>query len=87
MKEKIETTVARAKEIRPIMERLVSIAKKQRLEALRRLLAKVPKVAAQKLYYDIAPRYKDRSGGYLRIIKEARRRQRDGASLVRIEFI
>lgn len=87
IREKIETTVARAKEIRPIVERLVTIAKKQQLAALRILLSRLPKAAAQKLFYEIATRYKDRKGGYLRIIKEARVRQRDGAKLSIIEFI
>jgi large subunit ribosomal protein L17 len=87
LKEKILTTTARAKEIRPIVERLVSIAKKQNLASFRRLLAKLPKGAAQKLYYELAPKYKDRRGGYLRIIKQAKTRKRDAAPLAKIEFI
>ncbi|MDP3901377.1 MAG: 50S ribosomal protein L17 [bacterium] len=86
-KEKIETTVARAKEIRPAVERLVTTAKKQQLASLRSLLAKLPKDSAQKLFYEIAPRYKDTKGGYLRIIKKAASRKRDGASLATIEFV
>ena len=85
--EKMETTVARAKEIKPLVERLTTIAKKQNLASLRILLAKLPKVSAQKLFYEIAPRYKERSGGYLRIIKEAKTRKRDGAALAIIEFV
>jgi large subunit ribosomal protein L17 len=84
---KMETTVSRAKEIRPIVERLISVAKKQQLSALRRLLAYLPKQTAQKLYYEIAPKYKDRHGGYLRIIKEAKVRKRDGTQLAIIEFV
>src|SRR3989344_8780883 len=87
MKEKIETTVARAKEIRPLVERMVTVAKKQELSGLRTLLAKLPKQAAQKLFYEIAPRYKERAGGYLRIIKEARSRKMDAAPLSIIEFV
>lgn len=87
MKEKIETTVARAKEIRPIVEEFVTVAKKQQLANFRALIAKLPKSAAQKLFYDIAPRYKERAGGYLRIIKEAKARKRDGAPLAIIEFV
>lgn len=87
MKEKIETTTPRAKEIRPIVERLVTIAKKQQLAGFRILLAKLPKQAAEKLYFDIAPRYKERAGGYLRITKESRFRKRDAAPLAIIEFI
>ncbi len=87
MRERIETTVPRAKEIRPIVERMVTIAKKQQLPAFRSLLAKLPKQAAEKLYFEIAPRYKERHGGYLRIVKEAKARKRDGASLSIIEFV
>lgn len=87
MKEKTETTVARAKEIRPQVERLISIAKKNNLSALRLLFSKLPKKAAEKLYYDIAPRYKERRGGYLRITKMAKTRKRDGAQMAFIEFV
>lgn len=87
MREKIETTSARAKEIRPLVERFVTLAKKQQLAALRLLLSRLPKQAAEKLYFEIAPRYKSRAGGYLRIIKESKFRKRDGAPLSRIEFV
>lgn len=87
MKEKMETTVPRAKEIRPIVEHLVTIAKKQQLAGFRILLSRLPKQAAQKLFYDIAPRYKSRAGGYLRITKEAKHRKRDAAPLAIIEFV
>lgn len=87
MREKIETTVARAKEIRPIVERMVSIAKKQQLAGFRALLSRLPKQAAEKLYFDIGLRYKERNGGYLRIIKEAKFRKRDGTPLSIIEFV
>lgn len=87
MREKIETTVSRAKEIRPLVERLVTLAKKQNLASLRLLLARLPKQSAQKLYYEIAPKYKERSGGYLRIVKEGRTRKRDAAPLAIVEFV
>lgn len=87
MKERVETTVARAKEMRPAVERMVTLAKKQQLASLRLLLSQLPKQSAQKLYYDIAPRYEGRRGGYLRIIKEAKGRKRDAAPLAIIEFI
>lgn len=87
MREKIETTVPRAKEIRPIVERYVTIAKKQQLAGFRTLLSKLPKQAAEKLYFDIGRRYQERKGGYLRIIKEAKHRKRDGAALSIIEFV
>ncbi len=87
MREKIETTIPRAKEIRPIVERMITIAKKQQLAAFRSLLSKLPKQAAEKLYFDIALRYKARTGGYLRITKESKARKRDGAVLSIIEFV
>ena len=84
---KIKTTTARAKELRPLVERLVSLAKKQNLAGLRLLLSKLPVSSANKLYYEIAPRYKERVGGYLRILKSAARRKRDAAKQAIIEFV
>jgi large subunit ribosomal protein L17 len=87
LKEKIETTVARAKEIRPAVERYITIGKKQQVTNLRALLGKLPKAAAQKVFYELAVRYKDQPGGYLRIIKMATVRKRDGAPKAIIEFV
>lgn len=87
MRERMETTVARAKEVRPSVERLVTLAKRQNVASLRRLLAKLPKDSAEKLYYEIAPKYKERNGGYLRIVKEAKVRKRDATPLAIIEFV
>ena len=87
LKGKIQTTAARAKEIRPVVERLVSIAKKQQLSSLRLLLSRIPKDAAQKLFYEIVPKYKDRNGGFLRITKTAKTRKRDGVAVSVIEFV
>jgi large subunit ribosomal protein L17 len=84
---RIRTSEARAKEIRPMIEKLVTIAKRGDLASLRLLIKRIPKDAAYKLYHEIAPRYKNRSGGYVRIIKTASMRKRDGSSLVIIEFI
>lgn len=88
LKERIETTEARAKAIRPAIEKLVTIGKRQNLASLRLLLARVfSKKVAEKLYYEIAPRYKDRAGGYTRIIKTSNMRKRDGVKVARIEFV
>lgn len=84
---KIETTLARAKEIKPRAEKMITLAKKQDLSALRLLLSRLPKKAAMKLYYEIAPKYKNRRGGYLKIIKTSKVRKRDGAELAQIQFI
>lgn len=87
LKEKIETTEAKAKELRRFVERLVTIGKAQTLASLRILNARVPKVAAMKMYYQIAPRYKERKGGYTRIIKVGKKRKNDAAKMAIIEFV
>ncbi len=87
MKGSIKTTEARAKEIRPRVEKLVTLAKKNDLAALKLLTERMPKTSAYKLYHEIAPRYKDRSGGYLRIKKTTNTRVRDGVLQVIIEFV
>lgn len=87
MENRIYTTEARAKEIRPRVEKLITIAKRGDLAALRLLMKRIPKDSAYKLYHEIAPRYKDRDGGYLRIVKTAKMRKRDGTMKVLIEFV
>jgi len=85
---KIETTEIRAKAIRPIVERLITIAKRQDLQSRRLLIARThnPKLT-EKLLGDLAARYKERKGGYLRITKLAVSRRRDGSQLARMEFV
>lgn len=83
----IKTTSARASEIRPRVEKLLTLAKKQNLASLRLLKSRLPEKSAFKLYHEIAPKYSDRKGGYLRIIKTAESRMRDGADLVEIKFV
>jgi large subunit ribosomal protein L17 len=87
LKEKILTTEAKAKEIRSRLEKLISIAKRGDLASLRLLLARLSKKSAEKLYYELAPRYKETNGGYLRIIKSMRRRKGDGSKMAMIEFV
>lgn len=87
MKKRIETTEARAKEIKPKVEKLVTIAKKNNLAALRLLLERIPRDSAYKLYHEIAPQYKDRRGGYLRVIKTSVMRKRDATKKAIIEFV
>lgn len=87
MKEKMLTTETRAKAIRPFVERLVAIAKKQRLADLRLLLSRLPKPAAEKLYFQTASRYQNRAGGCLRIIKQGKSRKRDAARTAIVEFV
>lgn len=87
LEEKIKTTEAKAKEIKPVVEKLTTLAKKQKLADLRILMSRLPKKSAQKLFYEIAPRYKTRRGGYLRIIKSATARKTDGSKMAVIEFV
>jgi len=87
LKEKIETTEAKAREIRPKIEKLITLGKKQNLSSLRLLINRLNKKAGQKIYYQLAPRYQDRNGGYMRIIKGVKRRKRDGAEMTIIEFV
>jgi len=82
------TTVERAKSVRIAIEKLVTVAKKQDVAHLRILISRLPhKNSAEKLFYEIAPRYKERSGGYTRIIKQGLNRKRDGAATALIEFV
>ncbi len=85
--EKIYTTEAKAKELKPKAERVITVAKKQDVVALRRLLRLFPKKTAMKVYHDIAPRYKDRKGGYLRITKSSARRQGDGSLMAMVQLV
>lgn len=84
---RIKTTTERAKYLKRMIEKLITIAKKQNLSALRRLLSKLPKKSAYKLYYEIAPKYLERNGGYTRVIKLPFRRKGDNAELSIIEFV
>jgi large subunit ribosomal protein L17 len=65
----------------------VTLAKKQNLASLRLLMSRLNKKAAQKIYYQIAPRYKSRKGGYTRIIKGLKQRKKDGTRMAIIEFV
>lgn len=87
MNEKIKTTHERAKVLKSIIERFISKAKKQDLSTLRYLLERLPKRSAYKLFYEIAPKYQDRTGGYVRIIKLPFRRIKDNAKISLIEFV
>lgn len=87
LREKIETTEAKAKEIRPLMEKLITVGKKQNLASLKLLISRLSKKSAEKVYYQLAPRYQSRSGGYTRIIKSAERKKKDGAKVAIIEFV
>ena len=85
--EQIVTTLPKAKEIRPIVERLVTLGKRGDLHARRQLISQVGSAElAGKLIATIAPRYANRNGGYLRIMK-AGFRHGDNAPLAVVEFV
>lgn len=84
--EKIKTTEAKAKELRPYAEKLVTAAKRDTIASRRMLLGEVGKGGSTKLVKEVAPRYKDRAGGYTRILKMPRRKN-DGSKMAVIEFV
>lgn len=85
---RIETTLARAKEIRPFVERLVTYGKANTLASRRLALAKLYNhdIEITKLFSEIAPKYKDVNGGYTRVIK-LNPRLSDAAEMAIIEFV
>lgn len=84
---KIETTVTRAKEVRALTEKMITIAKEDNLHNRRLVMAFVTKEAvANKLFTEIAPKYADRNGGYTRITKLGPRRG-DAAEMAIIDLI
>lgn len=85
-KESIQTTEAKAKELRPVVEKLVTKAKKNDLSSRRVLISRVGESASKKLIDDIAPKYKDRNGGYTRVTKLETKRS-DAAKMAQIEFV
>jgi large subunit ribosomal protein L17 len=85
--ERIETTEAKAKEVRGLTERMITLGKHGSLPARRRALAFLrSKAVVSKLFEDVASRFRDRPGGYTRIIK-TRVRVGDAAALVAIELV
>jgi len=85
--EQIVTTLPKAKELRPIVEKLVTLAKKGDLHARRQAISKVRDVAmVGKLFDTLGPRYEERNGGYIRIMK-AGFRHGDNAPIAVIEFV
>jgi len=84
---KIETTVTRAKEVRSMAEKYITLAKNDNLHSKRQALAFITKEdVVAKLFSEIAPKYKDVNGGYCRITKTGPRRG-DAAEMAIIELI
>jgi large subunit ribosomal protein L17 len=86
--ERIETTEAKAKAVKPHVEKLITLAKRDDLHARRQALSALAqdKFTVHKLFVDIAPRYAQRPGGYTRILKLGPRRS-DATEMVLIELV
>ena len=84
---KIETTVTRAKEVRSMAEKMITLGKDNTLHSKRQVLSYVTKEGvAKKVFDEIAPKYESRNGGYTRITKIGPRRG-DGAEMAIIELV
>ena len=86
MRERITTTEAKTKEIKPAVEKLVTMAKKANLASRRALAQRLPASAAKKIEALAASRFSSRAGGHLRIIKLGRRTS-DSSPQAIIEFV
>ena len=85
--EQIVTTLPKAKDLRPVVEKLVTLGKRGDLHARRQAIAQIKDVdIVRKLFDTLAPRYKERHGGYTRVLK-AGFRYGDNAALAVIEFV
>ncbi|MFZ0423636.1 MAG: 50S ribosomal protein L17 [Xanthobacteraceae bacterium] len=85
--EQITTTLPKAKDLRPVVEKLVTLGKRGGLHARRQAIAQMRDIAMVKKLFDvIGPRYKDRNGGYIRVMK-AGFRYGDSAPVAVIEFV
>lgn len=85
--EQIVTTLPKAKELRPIVEKLITLGKRGDLHARRQAIAQIGDEAmVRKLFDVLGPRYKDRNGGYTRVLK-AGFRHGDNAPVAVIEFV
>lgn len=84
---KVETTFYRAKEVQPVVEKMITLGKKGNLAAYRRAMSYVTKEdVVQKLFKETAPKYADRNGGYTRVTRTGARRG-DAAEMAVIELV
>ncbi len=83
--EKIQTTEARAKVTRSLVEKLITKAKKEDLHNKRQIFSALPDNAARKVIEVFGPRYKERKGGYTRIVRVGK--YKDGMPKVQLEFV
>jgi large subunit ribosomal protein L17 len=85
--QRIETTLAKAKEVKKLAERIVTLGIKGDLHSKRVALSRVPnRSSITKLFNDIAPRFSGRNGGYLRLV-QTRNRVNDAAPMAVLEFV
>src|ERR1700677_761241 len=85
--ERISTTLAKAKELRRFAEKAITLGKRGGLADRRLLLSRIPsQIAVAKVFSELAPRFKDRNGGYTRIYR-LNRRPGDNAEMALIEFL
>lgn len=85
--EKVKTTQAKAKTVKPLVEKVITLAKNKSLTSRRQLSQLLPqKMAVKKSLEVLGERYRERPGGYCRIIKLGSR-QGDGAEMVQIELV
>jgi large subunit ribosomal protein L17 len=86
--ERIITTVEKAKEARRFVEKLITLAKRDTLHARRLALARMPdRETVTKLFEEIAPRFRDRPGGYTRVVKRHERRLGDAGQTAFLELL
>ena len=84
---KMETTFYRAKEVQPVVEKMITLGKKGNLAAYRKAMSYITKEdVVQKLFKEIAPKYADRNGGYTRVTRTGARRG-DAAEMAVIELV
>ena len=84
---KMETTFYRAKEVQPVVEKMITLGKKGDLAAYRKALSYITKEdVVQKLFKEIAPKYAERNGGYTRVTRTGARRG-DAAEMAVIELV
>jgi large subunit ribosomal protein L17 len=86
-KERVRTTLAKARSARPVAEKMITLAKRGTLHTRRQALAYITKeTVVRKLFDDIGPRFAERPGGYTRIVK-LDRRAGDGAEMAMLELV
>lgn len=85
-KEKIKTTEAKAKELRPFIEKIITKARRNDLASKKQVISRIGIEATKKVFEKISPRYKDRKGGYTRISKLPPRKG-DASKISIIEFV